>query len=216
MHRLRLGQLGRASGLVALGALVGSSALWAAGGAAQAEIRACVAPTDGHLYLAGRCPGQVLTWDTLGPPGPQGSPGPPGPAGPQGAAGLQGPPGPKGDPGPAGGTSSVAKASLAVMPMGFRVVSLTTKGKINYGEKQGYYPQRYTATCPLGYRAVGGGYAGLLHASPKANARVVTSRALGRSWVVDVAHGGVHALQLTLTVEVSCLRVVSAKLKSPG
>lgn len=213
MHRLRLGQLGRASGLVALGALVGSSALWAAGSAAQAEIRACVAPTDGHLYLGGRCPGQVLTWDTLGPQGP---PGPPGPAGPQGAVGAQGPPGPKGDQGPAGGTSAVAKASLAVMPTGFRVVSSTTKGKINYGEKKGYYPQRYTATCPVGYRAVGGGYTGMLYAPLKGNARVVTSRALGRSWVVDVAHDGVHALQMTLTVEVSCLRVLTVLLKPAG
>lgn len=219
MHRLRLGRFARASSLVALGALCGSGALWAAGSAAQAEIVACVSPTDRHLYLAGRCPADSLTWNTVGPTGPQGSPGAPGPQGPaglQGPTGPPGPPGPKGDPGPNGGTASLAKASSALLGTGFRVVSTTTKGKIDYSQKKGYYPQLYTATCPVGYRAVGGGFAGLLTAPTKAGVRVVTSRALGRSWVVNVAHDGAQALSLTLTVDAYCVRVVSAKLKAPG
>jgi hypothetical protein len=46
-----------------------------------------------------------VTWNNVGPQGPQGVPGPQGrqgPAGPQGAAGAEGPAGPQGPPGPAG------------------------------------------------------------------------------------------------------------------
>jgi len=133
----------RASGLVALGALMGSGALWAGSLAPQAEIRACINATDGHLYLAARCPADSLVWNQEGPAGPQG---PPGPVGATGLQGLQGPAGPPGS------TAATAKSALGIAKSGVKIVKKTTPGVT-----QGHF-QVYRIPCPTGYEAVGGGY----------------------------------------------------------
>lgn len=73
-------------------------------------ITACVDQKEGYLRVidaseACRSGETRLTWNQVGPAGPQGEPGPPGAPGPQGApgvAGEPGPPGPPGEPGPQG------------------------------------------------------------------------------------------------------------------
>ena len=83
--------------------LAGAGAVWAAGTRTQAEIRACIETSTGHLYLPGSrgCPSQSLAWSDTGAPGPagpqgqtgpQGAPGPPGPAGVPGGSAPKGPP----------------------------------------------------------------------------------------------------------------------------
>ena len=82
--------------------------------------------------------------------------------------------------------------------------------------------RRYTASCPNGFRVVGGGYAGDLKpkiADPgEANdLEIVASRAIGtKSWAVDVRTNAFESniFALNLTVYASCLRLSLAR-KSP-
>jgi len=124
------------AGLVVVGVVVASS------GAFQAEVKACIEPATGHLFIApgGRpCPGASLTWNQQGPAGPQGPPGP---------AGAQGPPGTP------GATSSVAA---------YKLVSKTIVGKkaknTNYAGTW-WFSSTPTVTlkCPTGWTALTSGY----------------------------------------------------------
>jgi hypothetical protein len=212
----------RAAGLVALGALVGSGALRAGALATQAELRACINAPDGHLYLAGRCPGESLTWNQEGPAGPQGTPGPQGASGPQGPPGPPGPQGPPGPPGPKGGASAVAKMSAGLTGSAFRLVSAQTQGtKTNFSLGK-YAERRYYAACPKGYRPVGGGFevsrTSLLVQGVKSGAdwQVLSSRAFKTGWAVDLFMYGAVAdtLSPSVHVEAYCLRILPG-LKKP-
>lgn len=210
----------RASGLAVLGARVGAGSIWASGLAAQAEIRACVAP-DGHLYLAARCPGETLTWNQQGPSGPQGAQGPQGPAGPQGPPGPPGPKGDKGEKGDKGGSASVSTAAGGLMSKAFHVVSAKPAGTLLFHEQYSSVPlRRYSAKCPPNYRPVGGGFeGGLALAEPQFDSRVVASRALGQAWAVDVRAAKQDFNQappkIELRVLAYCLRAVQGQLKKP-
>jgi len=212
--RRRVARLVRASGLVAVGALVGSGGLWAGGLATQAEIRACVA-ADGHLYLAGRCPGQVLVWNQQGAAGPVGPPGPPGAQGPQGPSGSQGPPGPAGT---KGSSATIAKTTTSISAPAFKTVSKKSAGTM-FAITTGQASYTYSAVCPKSYRAVGGGFETLPSALfDEAHAPtdwdVLTSRGFGNGWVVKVRILG-KAKSPSIEVFAHCLRYSNAKLKSP-
>jgi len=110
-------------GLAALAALMGSTALAGAGGAADGDgmIVACQKPGGSFLRVvrdASQCQHgeQVVMWNMRGPqgpPGPAGAAGPagaPGPQGEQGPAGPQGQQGPQGEQGPAGQQGSQGPA----------------------------------------------------------------------------------------------------------
>ena len=135
---LRPGRLLTIGALVLLGALGGSGALWASG-LQNTEIRACINTSDGHLYLASRCPGESLVWNQQGPPGSQGAQGPPGPPGASGAQGLPGP------------SAAVAQAAQSLKG-GIAIAQTTSTGK-----KIGNV-QAYISLCAAGWRVVGGGY----------------------------------------------------------
>lgn len=143
----------------AVAALAGAGAVWAAGAATQAEIRACVDASTGHLYVPGSrgCPGTSLVWNDAGPPGPQGAAGPAGPAGPPGPPGTQGPPGPPADAAPKG--PPLVPSQIQVVWKSY--ASVPTK----YTTKFGYYPvlpvgKPTSLLCPKGLTATGAGYAG--------------------------------------------------------
>jgi len=192
-----LARLLRTTGLVAVGAAICSGALWAGGLATQAEIRACVSATDGHLYLAGRCPGEALAWNSEGPPGPPGQPGTPGPTGPQGPQGAQGPP---------GSAATTSKAALTLSKLGLKVVKLTTAGKKSSNKWQLYY-----VPCPAGHEAVGGGYGTfndlalptpfIVNFNSAVNPTLKTS-----GWQVSVGRVPTFK-QLTLALKVVCVKV---------
>ncbi|NIP80488.1 MAG: hypothetical protein GWM90_15220 [Gemmatimonadetes bacterium] len=82
----------------------------AASQSAAGEILACYTPASGTLYIVGaegapaECAGQHLsiTWNQVGPQGPEGPAGPQGPEGPAGPQGPEGPQGPQGPEGPSG------------------------------------------------------------------------------------------------------------------
>jgi Collagen triple helix repeat (20 copies) len=195
-----------ATGLVGLGALLGSGALWAGGMVAQAELRACVNASDGHLYVAARCPGESLVWNQ------QGATGPAGPQGAQGSPGPQGPPGPPGPIGASGPAGSQSKTATGLASAVFKVASSSAIGK-----KQVFSPHftklTYSATCPSSFRPVGGGfstYVGDLYAKKDfATLHAVSSRAVKSSWVLDfvVIGSGATALNPKMHVEATCLRV---------
>ena len=134
-----------------IGTLVGAGAVWAAGAATQAEIRACIETSTGHLFVPGSrgCSGQSLAWNDAGAQGPQGSPGPQGPPGPPGPVGAPGAAPPKGPPLTLGQMTVVTK-SFAAAP----------------GTHAGDYVNEIpmgaaaTLTCPTGWTATGAGYAG--------------------------------------------------------
>jgi hypothetical protein len=197
--------------------MMGSGALWAGALAPQAEIRACVNASDGHLYLAGRCPGETLVWNSEGPAGPPGPPGPQGAAGAPGPAGQHGPPGPKGAPGAA---ATVSTSTNALHPNAIHVATnKNPKGKQD--SLFGVPVQIYRAECPTGFRAIGGGFSGLpSHEGGKLQDRnhykVVQSRGVANAWQVGVKVEGVKAIvSKPLAVYAYCLRVVGGKLKGP-
>ena len=141
----------RAAAMATVAALAGAGAVWAAGTAGQAEIRACIDASTGHLFVPGSrgCSGQSLTWNDAGaqgqqgPAGPQGPPGPPGPVGAPGAAAPKGPP-------LTTGQMTVVTKSFAAAP---------AKGAGRYVNE---IPLGAAATlsCPTGWTATGAGYAG--------------------------------------------------------
>ena len=197
----------RATALLALGAAIGSGVLWAGSLATQAEIRACVNASDGHLYLAGRCPGQTLVWNQEGATGPQGQPGPQGATGPQGPPGSPGPIGPKGAPGAAAAvskTAAVSKVTNALAPQVFHTASTVSDGE----ELAGPLFREYTAKCPAGHRAVGGGF------RTYDGQRLIASHQGNGGWTVLVELANTGTLKKVL-VRASCLRVLGGKLKSP-
>jgi len=146
----------RATGLVAIGAAIGSGALWAGGLATQAEIRACVSATDGHLYIAGRCPGEMLVWNQEGATGPAGPPGPP----------RQ--PGAQGSPGPPGSPAVVVKAAQTLAGAGISIAQATSNGKKISNV------QAYSTLCPAGRHVVGGGYS--IASGVPADLKVITNQ----------------------------------------
>ena len=91
-----------AAAMAAVFGILGAAAFSYAHNAANNEITACVSDDGGGLYVAKSCPGDSLTWNKEGLPGPQGPPGAPGPAGPQGPAGPAGAAGAAGRNGSAG------------------------------------------------------------------------------------------------------------------
>ncbi|MGH7539943.1 MAG: hypothetical protein ACRELC_02985 [Gemmatimonadota bacterium] len=219
--RTLVARIARASGLVAVGALVGSGALWAGGLATQAEIRACVSATDGHLYMAGRCPGESLVWNQQGATGPAGPAGPPGPTGAQGPEGAPGPQGSPGAKGAAGSAASVAKTTNGLTDKVFYVASTSTQGK-QLNPSGVFRTQRYAASCAKGFRPVGGGFVGVTsllgpNDQKSKGVKVLASYAVGSSWVVDlrVDNFPTSIPNLTLGIQAYCLRVVNATLKKP-
>lgn len=209
------------SGSLVLGSLVAAAALSASGVLAQAEIRACVTPTDGHLYLAARCPGESLTWSQQGPVGPAGLQGPAGQPGTQGPAGPPGPPGPKGEIGPKGGAATVAKRAGGLLDTALRIVSSSSKGK--QFQLMGRPTQHYRAVCPTGFSVVGGGFLGLkAHTGVKGTGqddlKIIASHAVANAWGVDVQVNGdsSYVVNATLKVTAHCLRTSGTKLKQPG
>ena len=141
----------------AVAALAGAGAAWAAGAATQAELRACVDASTGHLYVPGSrgCPGASLVWNDAGPAGTQGPAGPAGPMGPPGPPGVQGPVGPPGDD---------ARKGPPLLPSQIKVVSKSfSSGPTKHKTKFGYYPVLplgpASLLCPKGWRATGAGYA---------------------------------------------------------
>ena len=176
-----IGRLLRATGLVAIGAAIGSGALWAGGLATQAEIRACVSATDGHLYVAGRCPGESLVWSQQGPTGPAGPLGPPGQ------------PGAQGSPGPPGSPAVVVKAAQTLVGAGIAIAQTTSFGK------KVANVQAYSSLCPAGQHVVGGGYS--IASGVPADLKVITNQEVklgGKSgWSVNVLRtNGFKALKL--------------------
>jgi hypothetical protein len=85
---------------VAAACLLAIGASWAiaASTTSSATIRACASKSTGVLRLASRCKksGRRVSWNMVGPRGPQGTHGVQGPQGPPGSQGVQGPPGPAG------------------------------------------------------------------------------------------------------------------------
>ena len=217
--RLGTRRLLRTSALVALGAALGSSTLWAGALAPQAEIRACVNASDGHLYVAGRCPGESLTWNQEGPAGPQGPPGTQGPAGPQGTPGPPGPKGAQGPKGAPGSTATVAKTTSALAGSAFHVATTQKTGHAN-AITSSFTVWGYAATCPLHFRAVGGSFE-LNRTSQQIlgiklnEIDVVTSESTGRSWRVEfIVHGSSAKLNPKVEVQAYCLRATPS-LKKP-
>jgi hypothetical protein len=194
MTRPRL-LLGSAA-LVLLGALAGAGGLWA-GAMQSTEIRACI-DAAGHLYLAGRCPGDSIAWNQQGPPGPQGAPGQ------QGPAGQQGPKGPPGPSGPSGSAAATATSSLALSKASVKLVQ-----KSLGGQKQSHF-QVYRLPCPTGYQVVGGGYGSYTLFPPvpfivNFNGPVKPTLATS-AWQVSVAR--VPSFKgLTLALKAVCVRV---------
>jgi hypothetical protein len=210
-------RLVHAAAFVSLGALIGSGVIWAGALTPQAEIRACIDPSDGHLYLAARCPGETLVWNQAGPAGPQGSVGPAGPQGPGGAQGPPGPPGPKGAPGSA---ATVSNATKAVDGSALKLVSTKALGtRADFGPT--FKHLLYGATCPPGYRPIGGGYALpdlVTQLKPGVEvAHFVRSRAIGSRWAVSLFLRGpaVGDWNTPIEVQAHCLRVTGGKLKTP-
>jgi hypothetical protein len=112
-------------------------------------IKACYVPTLGVLRVidsAASCQrGEtLLSWNVIGPGGPQGPAGPQGMAGamgPQGLQGIPGPAGPQGLPGPAG-TAGVSGLVRVQVDSPFDDVAT----------------KEVFAECPAGTRILGGGY----------------------------------------------------------
>jgi Collagen triple helix repeat (20 copies) len=99
---------------VAAACLLAVGAGWAiaASTTSSATIRACASKRTGVLRLAGKCKSseRSVSWNTVGPKGPQGTRGAQGPLGTQGVQGPQGSPGSQGaqgPPGPAGNLASL-------------------------------------------------------------------------------------------------------------
>lgn len=147
----------RATALVALGASLGSGALWAGSLATQAEIRACVNASDGHLYIASRCPGESLTWNQEGPPGPQGPAGPAGPMGTQGPQGVPGQPGPQGPPGPKSSSTAAFKPQFKVVKK--TVIAKELTGGLYSTSIPNDVQSPVVLHCPKGWIATGAGHA---------------------------------------------------------
>ena len=140
--RTRRGTFAAVASVLVAGALVGIGGAWAKGALTQAEISVCL-DADGHLYQppgGGTCRAGALTWNQQGPIGEQG------PGGPQGQAG---PAGPQGPPGTAAQVSQATK-SLAN-------AAIHIEQDASFGTTIANV-QSYTSLCPLGFRAVGGGY----------------------------------------------------------
>lgn len=217
------GRLLRAIALTALGALIGSSAVWADGLSTQAEIRVCVSTPDRHLYLSGRCPGETLAWNqegVTGPQGPTGSPGAPGSQGAQGLQGPPGPPGPKGAQGPKGSAAGIPKTTNGLTSKVFYVASSNKLGaKTQF--TTGFTRLTYHATCPKSYRAVGGGFVTnqtsvVVLGIEWGDMEILASHGIGSMWIVEVLmHGSSAKLNPKMLVEASCLRVANPTLKSP-
>lgn len=203
---MRRRQLLTGTALVIVGAFAGAGVLWA-GSLQGAEIRACL-DSRGYLYLASRCPGDSIAWNQQGPTGPAGPPGPKGDPGPVG------PTGPKGD---AGAVATASRQTLAIAAQALRTVEKSSQG-VNFGGGR-----RYAASCPKGFRVVGGGFAGLkiltgaTGESAANDHKVVASYGIGASWVVDVRVDRLPTavVSATLRVVAHCLRVVGGKLKGP-
>jgi hypothetical protein len=101
------------------------------------------------------CPGKgtTISWNQLGPAGPQGETGPAGPAGatgPQGPAGATGATGPAGPQGPTGATGPEGPAGASGVS-GYEIVTVSTTPSV------GATTQAMTASCPAGKQAVAGG-----------------------------------------------------------
>jgi hypothetical protein len=196
-------QLVAAAGLVAVGALAGAGGLWAGALAPQAEIRACVGPTDGHLYLASRCPGQALVWNQEGTTGPAG---PAGAVGPQGQPGPQGPPGP---PGPKGGTSLIASLANALTNKSFYVSRRNEKGKrIETTKGTPHIYVEYLTACAKGFQPVGGGYA-----NQWPGMQLNSSRAVGSAWLLRFTFSKPANVHLRMETETYCLRISPTRVK---
>jgi hypothetical protein len=179
-------KLAVSGGLAVAAALVAGAGVWAAGARTHAEIRVCVAASDGHLYLAGRCPGQTLAWNDQGPAGPAG---PPGPSGPQGPAGPPGPPGAQGAPGKTGlqGPRGLAASyqfktltKLAVVPQ--------TKDSA-----------QALVDCPKGWFPTGGGG----HAT---GSLLVTSEPFGNGWMAQAVKKAGLKISWSVRARVICAR----------
>ena len=196
--------------LVALGTALGSGAVWGSGLATQAEIRACVNTADGHLYVAGRCPGESLVWNQQGPAGPAGPQGAPGSQGAQGPAGPPGPQGPKGPPGSsavAAKTAIASQTTAALTLKSWQIVKVVGSGEVSAGPLF----RTYTAKCPTGFRVVGGGYR-----APDDEQRVWASHATGggTAWTVEVELWKSSTFN-KVVVYAHCIRVTGGTLKAP-
>jgi len=99
--------------------LLGFSATWAFAQVASGDgtIYACMIPSDGTIRIVADLASckkneQQLSWNILGPQGPQGEAGPAGSQGPQGEPGPAGPEGPAGPQGPTGLTGPQGEQGL--------------------------------------------------------------------------------------------------------
>lgn len=174
-----------------IAALAGGGAVWAAGAVTQAEIRACVDGSTGHLYVPGSrgCPGTSIVWNDTGP---QGAAGPAGPAG---------PPGPPGTQGPAGAPGAAAPKGPPLVSNQIKVVTKSFAGvPTNKDTVFGYLRDLPSSGpvglfCPKGWTATGAGYAGrdhklkLVHVTPLVwEPQLAGQRAVG--WRMRVQHLG--------------------------
>lgn len=136
--------------------LVSAGAVWAAGARTQAEIRACIDTSTGHLYVPGSrgCPSQSLSWSDTGAPGPvgpQGQPGAQGPPGPPGPAGVPGASAPKGPP--------LTKSQMKVVIKSLAAIKAPPKALSPYYRRLPLHGPM-TVACPSGWTATGAGFAG--------------------------------------------------------
>lgn len=144
---------------------------------------ACVNNSSGTIHMidaTGSCASneQLVVWNQVGPTGPQG---------PQGQAGPQGVPGPQG---PAG-TNGVS---------GYQIVTHTYSGAPSATSTHAaliLYGSTFTADCPVGDRAIGGGYtvvngivqnqepSALLPVTPYGSAPVGSNGTLSDGWTIS-------------------------------
>lgn len=148
---------GTAWGSGAVGAIVGT----------DGTINGCYAQENGQLraVTAGEAcrPSELaLQWSQQGPrgdQGPQGVQGPAGPKGDKGEPGVTGAPGPKGDigergvAGPAGPQGPSGPSGIAE----YRTVYTDGTAPLGFTQVGAFGTAEATATCPEGWRVVGGG-----------------------------------------------------------
>lgn len=199
--------------IVALMLAVGTTIVASGNGPGDTYV-ACLTPSGNltHVFVnpdeTPACkPNQTLiSWNQIGPSGPQGPEGQPGPQvnqgsqGTQGEVGQPGPAGPQGEPGPQGEQGLTGEQGPAGLS-GFEVVT-----EFSSDDGSGSVSV-HTATCPAGKAAIAGGWDFLGGGSD--NLTVVkslprTSNAGVQSWEVAVLEIVPRDVPYSIEVMVSC------------